>query len=719
MRLIVAPILLLMAIVGPSNSQEPKAKTVEEIAEQLKPSICVITARGREAKRENLGTGFVISADGLVATNSHVIGEGRPIAVEFADGRKFDAVAVHAHDTRKDMAIIKIDAKDLKPIPLGDSDTLKDGQAVLALGNPKGLKHSIVSGVVSSTREIEGRKMIQIAIPVEPGNSGGPLVDLFGRVHGIITLKSLVTENLAFAGTINDLKPLLKKPNPVPMAAWVTIGALDPEEWKPEFGARWSKRAGRLQVEGAGTGFGGRSICVYQRPTPKMPFEVSVTVKLDDEKGAAGLILRHDGERHYGFYPSGGKLRFTRFDGPDVYSWKIMHDAPSAAYKQDDWNTLRVRIEKSKTLCYVNDKLVFETDDVFGDSAAVGLAKFRDTKAEFKNFKIGASLAAASEDRKEILKLLDENKSADTAKRVGQLAAKKSSNDVIRERVKELERQAGELKALASQVQERRVYDELMTVLKQPEEKIDLIHAALLLAKLDNEEVDIQAYRDEVDRMAGKIKTILPKDADDTAKLKTLNQYFFEVRGYHGSRGDYYTRSNSYLNEVMDDREGLPITMCVIYMELARRIDLPVAGIGLPGHFVARHLPKTGEGKFIDVYERGELMSLDDAKKKVGGIELSDEILKPMTKKLIITRMLHNLLRVAQGEQDVDGGLRYLNGILMLDPDAGQSRMMRAGMYMSKGMKKEAIADVDYLIEHPPADADLRRLQQIRRQLDD
>ncbi|WP_020472897.1 transglutaminase family protein [Zavarzinella formosa] len=719
MRLCVLALAIPFLFASPIVAQEPKAKTVEEIAEQLKPSICVITSRGREAKRENLGTGFVVSADGLIATNAHVIGEGRPISVEFADGRKFDATAIHAHDTKRDMAIIKIDAKDLKPIPLGDSDALKDGQGVLALGNPKGLKHSVVSGVVSGKREIEGRKMIQIAIPVEPGNSGGPLVDLFGRVQGIITLKSLVTDNLGFAGSVNELKPLLKKPNTVPMAAWVTIGALDPEDWKVELGSQWTQRAGRLRVEGAGNGFGGRSYCVYQRETPKVPFEVTVTVKLEDERGAAGLIFRHDGERHYGFYPTGGKLRFTRFDGPDVYSWKILHDAASVSYKPEEWNTLRVRVEKTKTLCYLNDQLVLESDDVAGEGTSVGLAKFRDTKAEFKNFRVGASLASTPEDSKEILKLLGDFKTGDPQKTLGQLAAKKSSTDVIRERAKELERQAAELKFLASRVQERRVYDELMAVLKQPEEKTDLIHAALLLAKLDNEDVDVKSYRDEVDRMAGKIKALLPKDADDSAKLKTLNKFFFDVRGYHGSRGDYYTRSNSYLNEVMDDREGLPITLCVIYMELARRIDVPVAGIGLPGHFVARHMPAKGEGKFIDVYERGEFMTEEEAKKKVGGIDISDEFLKPVTKKLIVSRMLHNLLRVAQNDQDVDGGLRYLNGILMLDPEAGQSRMMRAGMYLSKGMKKEAIADVDYLIEHPPGDVDPRRLNQIRRQLDE
>ena len=172
----------------PTNRKQRRWRTWPS---RSKPSLCVVTTRGREANREGLGTGFVISADGLIATNAHVIGEGRPIAVEFADGKKYDATVVHAHDLKRDLAIIKIDAKDLKPLALGDSDKLKDGQAVIAFGNPKGLKYSVVGGVVSAVREVEGRKMIQLAVPVEPGNSGGPLVDMQGRVQGIVTLKSL------------------------------------------------------------------------------------------------------------------------------------------------------------------------------------------------------------------------------------------------------------------------------------------------------------------------------------------------------------------------------------------------------------------------------------------------------------------------------------------------------------------------------------------------
>ena len=709
-------VLALLLFALPASAAD---KTAEELAEQVKPSLCAITTRGRDASEKGLGTGFVISADGLIATAAHVVGEGRPIAVEFPDGKKYPVTAVQAHDHRLDLAVIKIDAKGLKPLALGDSAGIKDGHPVVAFGNPKGLRFSVVGGVVSATREVEGRKMIQLAIAVEPGNSGGPVVDMEGRVQGVVSLKSLVTENLAFAVGVNDLKPLLKKPNPVPMTAWVTIGALDPDEWKSEMGARWSQRAGRLLVEEPGTGFGGRSICIWQHKPPALPFDATVTVKLDDEAGAAGLIFRHDGERHYGFYPTGGKLRLTRFDGPDVYSWKILADVPSRAYKPGEWNTLRVRVAKDGVKCFVNGRLAIESNDAEWADGQVGLAKFRTTRAEFKNFRVGSDLTPKPADSKAVLGLLDGKPGPDL---VGRLAKEKASTDVLRARAEELERQAAKLKELAGKVHEQRVFDELQTVLSGPEEKIDLIHAALLLAKLDNAEVDVDAYRAEMDRMAKKAAEGLPKDATDEAKLKALNTYFFEKRGFHGSRGEYYHKSNSYLNEVIDDREGLPITLSVLYLDLARRMGVTVVGIGLPGHFVTQHVPKKGEGKFIDVYERGEVLTAEQAKTKAeafAGREVGDEVLKPVTKRAIIVRMLHNLLGIARRDQDTDAGLRYLDGILTLDPADGQSRMMRAGIYLSKNQKAEALADVQYLIDHPEPGVDLKRLKQFKERLEE
>src|SRR5262249_47530310 len=158
--------------------------------------------------------------------------------------------AVHAFDRHLDLALLRVDARGLQALSLGDSEALRQGQAVVALGNPRGLRHSVVSGVVSGRREIDGRSMIQLAIPIEQGNSGGPLVDMQGRVTGILTMKSAVTANLGFAVAINDLKPLLAKPNPVPIERWVKQDSIDSHEWQVLMGANWRTRGGRILVDG-------------------------------------------------------------------------------------------------------------------------------------------------------------------------------------------------------------------------------------------------------------------------------------------------------------------------------------------------------------------------------------------------------------------------------------------------------------------------------------
>lgn len=210
---------------APAPATSPAELPIEELTERVRKSVVVITSAGRDGRREGMGAGFVISADGKVVTNYHVIGEGRDVRVQLADGRQLDVLEVHASDRALDLAVLKVDAADLVPLEMGNSDQLKQGQSVIALGNPRGLSHSVVSGLVSGVREMEGRPMIQLAIPIEPGNSGGPLVDRQGRVQGIMTMKSLVTPNLGFALTINLLKPLLEKPNPIVISRWRTIGA--------------------------------------------------------------------------------------------------------------------------------------------------------------------------------------------------------------------------------------------------------------------------------------------------------------------------------------------------------------------------------------------------------------------------------------------------------------------------------------------------------------
>ncbi len=713
-------------VVGAMNAclgQDAAEKSVEKLTQTVAKSVTVITTPNRDGQREGLGSGFILSSDGLIATNFHVIGEGRAIRVQLADGRQFEATAIEASDRLLDLAILRIDAKDLPALELGDSDGLKQGQSVLALGNPQGLKNSVVAGLVSGVRQMEGRPMIQLAIPIEPGNSGGPLVDMQGRVQGMLTMKSLVTPNLGFALTVNMLKPLLAKPNPIPMTRWLTIGALDPREWVPLFGARWRQRAGRITVDGPGQGFGGRSLCLSQMPVPERPYEMAVTVQLGDEAGAAGLAFCSDGEnRHYGFYPTNGRLRLTRFDGPDVLSWTILHDQPHPHYVAGDWNTLRVRLEEGKIRCFVNDLPVVEISDSGLTSGKVGLVKFRDTKAQFKGFRLGQELprvAVAPEEIDRIAKLVENlpPKGPLDPKLVETLAADAThAADILRDRAARLEGQAAQLKQLAAAAQERRVIDELSQALSPEEDKIDLFRAGLLLAKLDNEEVDVDAYCEELARMGREVTDKLPADATETNKLDVLRKYLFDENGFHGSRGDYYNRANSYLNEVLDDREGLPITLSVVYLELARRIGLNVVGVPLPGHFVVQHIPAEGDPQLIDVFERAATVSREEANRRVKeniDRDLTEEDLKPAIKRAIVARMLNNLLSVSAS--DPKAVHRYLNAILALDPDSAHYHWLRAIVRYQIKDRDAALQDVDWLLDHKSGDVEPTRVLELQR----
>ncbi len=723
------PCLLCLLLLAPTlrAADKPAVKTVEQIAEQARKSVVMITFTGRDGKRMGLGTGFVVGADGLIATNYHVLGDARPIAVQLADGKRHDVVSIHASDRALDLALVRIDVKGLTPLELGDSDKLKLGQSVVALGNPRGLEYSVVGGVVSGRRTIDGRSMIQLAIPLEPGNSGGPLLDRLGRVQGILTMKSLVTDNLGFAMPINALKPLLAKPNPIPMARWVTIGALDPRDWQPLLGAHWRQRAGHILVAGAGDGFGGRSLCLARRTVPAVPFEVAVTVKLDDEAGAAGLAWHADGRnKHYGFYPTAGKLRLTRFDGPDVLSWHILKDQPSKHYRPGDWNTLKVRVEKDRIKCYVNDELVIESTDAGLTGGKVGLAKFRDTKAEFKDFRVAREIPPARLPADVVARILKAVKKLPLEGELKAAAADPflpeaaASVTVLQDQARKLEEQAARLRKLATAVHARRVQAELVKVLHGDEEKIDLLHAALLIARLDNPELDVSAYRKEVDRLAREVMAGLPKNAGDKAKLAALNKYLFAERGFHGSRAAYYTRANSYLNEVIDDREGIPITLSVLYLELARRLGLKVEGVGMPGHFIVKHVPAKGPEHLIDVYDGGKPMTREDANKVVQGITgepLRDEHLAAVGKKAIIVRMLQNLYGVARREKDVPGILRYLDTILAVSPDEVNEHWMRAVFRAQEGRRQAALEDVDWILKRQPSGIDLRYVRRLRQVL--
>ena len=186
---------------------------VVAVVDAVGPSVVSIgvNARGRRPEPRGAGSGVVISSDGYVLTNSHVVHEAAALEVSLTDGRRFSASLV-GEDPATDLAIVQVDAPALPAARLGRSARLRVGQLVIAIGNPFGFQSTVSAGVVSaigrSLRSMTGRLIdgiIQTDVALNPGNSGGPLVDSRGRVVGINTAVFAMAQGISFAVPIDTV----------------------------------------------------------------------------------------------------------------------------------------------------------------------------------------------------------------------------------------------------------------------------------------------------------------------------------------------------------------------------------------------------------------------------------------------------------------------------------------------------------------------------------
>jgi len=183
---------------------------VSEIVKVSIDAVVLVVASGEGSRETVQGSGFIVSPDGRIVTNYHVIEGVRSAIVKLNNGAFYPVEGLLGADREKDLAILKVTARDLPILSLGDSDALSIGEGVIAIGSPLGLENTVSDGIVSSVREeSEGRKWIQTTAPASPGNSGGPLLDLQGRAVGVITWGVKQGQNLNFAIPINAVKVLL------------------------------------------------------------------------------------------------------------------------------------------------------------------------------------------------------------------------------------------------------------------------------------------------------------------------------------------------------------------------------------------------------------------------------------------------------------------------------------------------------------------------------
>jgi regulator of sirC expression with transglutaminase-like and TPR domain len=257
--------------------------------------------------------------------------------------------------------------------------------------------------------------------------------------------------------------------------------------------------------------------------------------------------------------------------------------------------------------------------------------------------------------------------------------------------------------------------------IQKPDPEINLGAAALYIAQEDYPELDCGAYLKRLDLMAQELKGRLPASRYPLKVIRTINQYLFGELNFTGNFQDYYDPRNSFLNEVMDRRTGIPITLSLVYLEIARRLDFPMAGVGMPGHFLVR---PTLEGMdiFVDAFHQGEILFREDCGDRIQQLygknaQLQPEHLAPIGPKPFLIRMLSNLKAIYIQQQDALRVLGILDRILLLFPKAESERRDRGLIHYRLGNLAAAQADLQqYLTTRPDAD-DAFEVQQVLSQI--
>ena len=244
------------------------------------------------------------------------------------------------------------------------------------------------------------------------------------------------------------------------------------------------------------------------------------------------------------------------------------------------------------------------------------------------------------------------------------------------------------------------------------DDAIPLFEAALALAQDDDPLLDLAAVQAEVDALGAKLRQRLAPDASAVARLRLLNQFFYRELGFTGNVNHYYDPHNSYLQRVLATRRGIPISLAVLYMELAQHVDLDIKGVGFPGHFLMKLSVPSGD-IIIDPLD-GSSLSREELEERLTPFltQHADSAPIPLavhlqtaTPRAILARMLHNLKAIFMAQELWQKVLEVQQRLVVLLPDAVGERRDRGLAYAHLECPQAALDDLEsYLARRPNAD---------------
>ena len=249
-----------------------------------------------------------------------------------------------------------------------------------------------------------------------------------------------------------------------------------------------------------------------------------------------------------------------------------------------------------------------------------------------------------------------------------------------------------------------------------PDHEIEVGTAALLIASGEYPELDLAAELRTLDSLADAALPLAGNDGDPLYSINRLSEYLFDELGFRGNEEDYYDPRNSYLNEVLSRRRGIPITLSLLYIEVGKRLGLPLLGVGMPGHFLVRHAGV--DDLFIDPFNGGILLSAEECAQLLSRIDATDRpwgphYLDPITNREFVARMLRNLKTIYWENEDQQRSLRALDWLVALEPNVTRDLMERGIVNYRLGRLREALSDLRGYVASEPADPELAAVEEL------
>jgi regulator of sirC expression with transglutaminase-like and TPR domain len=246
---------------------------------------------------------------------------------------------------------------------------------------------------------------------------------------------------------------------------------------------------------------------------------------------------------------------------------------------------------------------------------------------------------------------------------------------------------------------------------------VPLDEAALAIAEEEYPRLDPDEYLVRLDALAERVRRRAPDLRRSGAALRALREVLFEDEGLKGNEAEYADPRNSFLNEVLDRRLGIPITLCLVAMEVGRRIGLRLHGVGFPGHFLAKYTSPSGVDVFVDAFNGGEMLSADECvaryRARTGGRDLDRRYLAPVAPRQVLARMLHNLKRTYLERSDHVRAYWVLDRLLILAPGQLEALRDRGLVSIRLGVPAAAERDLEAYLARAPAAADVAEVRRM------